>query len=822
MSLEGPKCVAFRSEKTGSYLRYVHESNKPFMELSGEDCITPYTRFYVETSKEHQGLVHIRCCYNNTYWVAKEKQQEDGGGWIITTVDEPEDDLSNPSCTLFNLVPADPLPLLPAMEDDDDSPPHSVRFLHAGLGKQVDLQSEAGKDSKNIDLNAYTLLNFSGQEKQLPGHVVFKGDNGKYLSGQVIQRSNYLAFALDDMADATVINTTHYMSNGNVRIRNIHFGMFWRRSPNWIWADSSDWGSGNRDTVFAVQKVGDVFAFRNMGNNSFCKRLTDQGKTSCLNAAVNTITIEARIEVEEPVFSREIYDVNYDLSKARIHDRKVVAMDTSGGDNNSNANDRIKLSFTYTVTEISTWDSTLSWMLGVETKIKAGVPLIADGSVTIKSEFTGSYSWGSSIEKSTSRQSEYDADVPPHTRVTVTMLAEQASCDVPFSYKQRDLMYDGRTVIQTKNDGLYIGANSFHFRFLHAGLGKQVDLQSEAGKDSKNIDLNAYTLVDFSGQEKQLPRHVVFKGDNGKYLSGQVIQRSNYLAFALDDMADATVINTTHYMSNGNVRIRNIHFGMFWRRSPNWIWADSSDWGSGNRDTVFAVQKVRDVFALRNMGNNSFCKRLTDEGKTSCLNAAVKNITIEARIEVEEPVFSREIYDVNYDLSKARIHDRKVVAMDTSGGDNNSNANDRIKLSFTYTVTEISTWDSTLSWMLGVETKIKAGVPLIADGSVTIKSEFTGSYSWGSSIEKSTSRQSEYDADVPPHTRVTVTMLAEQASCDVPFSYKQRDLMYDGRTVIQTKHDGLYIGANSFHFRFDRRDEKLTDIIDNTEASMNA
>ncbi|KAG8090534.1 hypothetical protein GUJ93_ZPchr0011g28416 [Zizania palustris] len=468
MLSEGPKCVAFRSEKTGRYLRYAHESDKPLLELSGEDCISPYTRFYVEASKEHQGLMHIRCCYNNTYWVAKE-QQQDGGGWIITTVDEPEDDLSNPSCTLFNLVPAEPLPLLPAMEDDDDSPPHSVRLLHARLGKQVDLQvatgeSEVGKDSKN-DLNAYTLVDFRGQEKQLPRYVVFKGDNDKYLSGRVIQRYNYLQFASDDMADETVINTTHYLSNGTVRIKNIHFGRFWRRSPNWIWADSSDTGSSNRDTIFTVVKVGGIFALRNMGNNSYCKRLTTEGKTNCLNAAVKTIAIDARLKVEEPVFSRQIYDVTYNLSKARIYDKKVIAMDRSAGDNNGSTNSRIKLSFTYSETQTTSWDSTLSLMLGVETKIKAGVPLIADGSVTIKAEFTGSYTWGESIEKSVSRQTEYEADVAPHTRVTITLVAEQAHCDVPFSYKQRDIMYDGRTVIQTKHDGIYTCANSFSFRF---------------------------------------------------------------------------------------------------------------------------------------------------------------------------------------------------------------------------------------------------------------------------------------------------------------------------------------------------------------------
>ncbi|KAG8090533.1 hypothetical protein GUJ93_ZPchr0011g28325 [Zizania palustris] len=319
----------------------------------------------------------------------------------------------------------------------------------------------------------------------------------------------------------------------------------------------------------------------------------------------------------------------------------------------------------------------------------------------------------------------------------------------------------------------------------------------------------AATALGVAGQEKLLPPYVVFKGDNGKYLSGRVIQRYNYLQFASDNMEDATVINRTHYCNDGNVRILNSHFGRFWRRSPNWIWADSSDISCRNPNTVFTVVKLGNIFALRNMGNENYYTRLTSEGKTSCLNAAVKTITAEAKLEIREPVLSREIYDVTYDLSKARIYDKKVLAMDSSASDNNGSTNSRIKLSFTYPETEITSWDSSLSLMLGVETKIKAGVPLIADGTATVKAEFTGSYTWGSSIEKSASKQTEYEVDVPPHTRVTVTMLAEKAYCDVPFSYKQRDIMYDGQTIMQTKHDGIYTGANSFSFKFDRKDEKI-------------
>ncbi|KAG8090123.1 hypothetical protein GUJ93_ZPchr0011g28206 [Zizania palustris] len=247
---ELPRCVAFRSDQNGSYLRYVHGSDgKTFLESSGEDCISPHTRFYVEPSKENDGLVHIRCCYNNKYWAVQQQQEGDVGGWIIHTVHELEDDLSKPSCTLFKLDPA------------TENQPQSVRFLLAQLGKHVSMFSSSNKTN-----------------------------------------NNYLY---------------------------------------------------------------------NLGNNNFCKRLWQDG-------------------------------------------------------------------------------------IGFQ---------VAEESVEIKNEFSGEYKWGSSLEKTTEQQIEYELIVPPMSKVTVSLIASKASCDVPFSYKQEDVLYDGRVVTYDMDDGIYTGINCYDFKY---------------------------------------------------------------------------------------------------------------------------------------------------------------------------------------------------------------------------------------------------------------------------------------------------------------------------------------------------------------------
>uniref|UniRef100_A0A0D9XU75 Agglutinin domain-containing protein n=1 Tax=Leersia perrieri TaxID=77586 RepID=A0A0D9XU75_9ORYZ len=462
-----PQCVAFRLEHNGSYLRFAHENketNKSFLDANGEDCISPYTRFYLEPSKQHDGLVHIRCCYNNTYWAVQE-QLQDGAGWIIGTANEPEDDLSKASCTLFKLIPA-----------SDDSP-DSIRFLHAQLGKHACTFSSSDIANKNLtgsymhvagqadnNFNTYTVIDLS-QQKNLPKYVTFWGNNWKYLSARKIEGYNYLQFASEDIGDPTVINTTFTNNDGTVRIKSNHFGKFWRRSPNWIWADSTDTSNRNRDTLFKVVKAGEFFALRNMGNNNFCKRLTTEGKTSCLNAAVSTISAEAKLKVEEAVISRRIYNVDFDLSKARTYGKRALIMSTASALNLTTVNNKATLTLDYQETDKRTWDSTVSWKLTAEASISAGIPMIGEASVTVTNEFNGEYKWGSTLEKIIKQNVQYEATIPPKTRVTVSLIATQGSCDVPFSYKQEDVLYDGRTVTYTMNDGLYTGVNCYDFKY---------------------------------------------------------------------------------------------------------------------------------------------------------------------------------------------------------------------------------------------------------------------------------------------------------------------------------------------------------------------
>ncbi|KAG5547073.1 hypothetical protein RHGRI_012938 [Rhododendron griersonianum] len=513
MALALPRFSVIQSITLGKkYLRYIHEDGDlhGFLQFSGEEIVSPFAKFEIERAKtaRNTGFVHIRCCYNNKYWVAR-------GPFIVAGADEPNEDQSQWSCTLFEPIPVYGegrstgstnsttvhvrfrhvqrgdyyLRSLMTRDHDHARPSEQqststgfigvlVHFLNllmnqydSCLCSQSDL-SDDQRDQRSLThttqstsprLDVFGIIDWESL-LILPKHIALKGDNGQYLSARWIEGHQYLRFASNDNGDPTVGNEVFITKEGNVRIKNNHFGKFWRRSPNWIWADSNDTTTNNSDTLFSPVKVGDnVVALRNLGNNNFCKRLTTEGKRSCLNAAVTTISREARLVVEELVISRNIDNLKFRLLDARIYNQNIITMVTKTATNNTPVSNTSTLKLLRKETRSTTWNGSVSLKLGVKTSIRTGIPLIVKGRVEVSAEFIGKYQWGKTVSTENTVETEYTITVPPMSKVTVSLLATQGSCDVPFSYSQRDTLMDGKQVIYNFDDGVYTGINSFNF-----------------------------------------------------------------------------------------------------------------------------------------------------------------------------------------------------------------------------------------------------------------------------------------------------------------------------------------------------------------------
>ncbi|GFY94439.1 hypothetical protein Acr_09g0008850 [Actinidia rufa] len=424
-----PRFVVLKSNYNSKYLRYINEDVQVhgFLQFSGEEVVSPYVKYEVEMAKNGKGLVHIRCCYNNKYWV----RWSSSHWWIVAGADEPDEDQSKWSCTLFEPVYADDAKTI-------------VRFRHVQLGHNACLWRAApphesclfaGSAQPDKDLcDVYTIIDWESL-LILPKHIAFKGDNGNYLSARWIEGYRYLQFASSDIGDPTVGNEMTPPATTPIHC-------FW-----------------------PIKVDNNIVALRNLGNNNFCKRLTTEGKTSCLNAAVSSISREARLEVCELVISRNIYNVNFRLMDARIYNQNVLTMATGNAINRSQEPNTIDMKLSYTDTRSSTWNANISLKLGVKTSVQTGIPLIAEGKVEISAEFSGAYQWGETQSSTTVMETVYKVTVPPMTMVKVSLLATKGSCDVPFSYSQRDTLINGQQTTHHMDDGVYTGMNCFNFKY---------------------------------------------------------------------------------------------------------------------------------------------------------------------------------------------------------------------------------------------------------------------------------------------------------------------------------------------------------------------
>ncbi|KAL8128138.1 uncharacterized protein LOC141720120 [Apium graveolens] len=452
-----PSFIVLRSQFNNTLLRYVKEEVdiKGWLQFHGEHVSSPEAKFEVHKSGNGNGLVHIRSCYNNKYLVMLNKHSP----WIVAKAEKPEEDQSKFSCTL----------LRPYSVDWD---PTKIRLTHVYLNKNLAFWEAAAPHygcvyagSPTENASEFTLLNVIDWETLvfLPQYVAFKGDNDKFLRGHGKDHHNYLQFGADNMEDnpTTVGHEIIQISNGNIRIRSLNTDQYWRATPRWIWADSTN--PKDDFTEFKPIKIDkQTIALRNVATNDICKMRSDDGKTNCLDAGTDEIiTSAAKFKVSELVLSRKIENVRYRLTDARIYDETVEPVYISTFSNDHTQTNHEKINETVTIKTTTTWSSQLSLQVNIETTIKTGIPCIANGKVKVGLQFAGQYSWGEAKEDETEKTFEYTINVPPKKTVNARITARRVQCDVPYSYSQHDLLYSGETVITDKDDGLFTGKNNY-------------------------------------------------------------------------------------------------------------------------------------------------------------------------------------------------------------------------------------------------------------------------------------------------------------------------------------------------------------------------
>ncbi|MBA0585159.1 uncharacterized protein LOC128039700 [Gossypium raimondii] len=465
MRLALPNFIVLQPVDKIDYLGYIHEGgdHDGYLRFMEPQAASPYAKFEIEFSASND-FVHIRSCQNNKYWERKQILSISGGYWVTATADKKEDDQSKESCTLFKVTSVDH-----AM--------NTVRIMHVQSGCYLCCwRWDSEKYTRGMysfytthDQNGFDIFKFIDWNSLLilPRFVAFKGYNNKYLCLRRVEWDlPYMQFSSDDIGDSTVALEIFPTDDGYVRIKPVCTDKFWRRSPNWIWADSNDSSSKNTDTVFRpVRSDNKTIGLINLGNNAFCKSLTTEGKSDCLNAATYSLTKEARLIVEEPVLSREIYGVKYHLGNSRVYGEIVLIVAKNSASNFSNEPATLDVKLSYTDIKTTNWKNSFSLKLGTKATMDFNIPLIFEGKVELSGEVQTGIDWGETNTTTTVVDVVYKVTVPPRTKVIVCIIATKGMCDVPFTYMQRDTLYDGTSVTNEIQGGTYTGSNYYSTNF---------------------------------------------------------------------------------------------------------------------------------------------------------------------------------------------------------------------------------------------------------------------------------------------------------------------------------------------------------------------
>ncbi|KAI3898339.1 hypothetical protein MKX03_033570 [Papaver bracteatum] len=474
-----PRYVMFQSTQNHRYLHLNKASSSVGpMHFHGDYSYGLETRFEVvpatkeKLDNEGNQLVHIRSMHNNKFW---EKTRNSNTDWITATAEKTEENPGSAGCTLFE---AEHL----GQDSASKSDIYNIILRHKNSGYYIiashdqtmysGLKLDAKKPdvfSKFLDWQSIVML---------PEIIRIKGDNGNYL--RAYPKDGYLGFDPNFSNEPVFEFEVSASRDGGIRIKSVQYGKYWvdDERSEWVFRDGDFSTEHDTNTVFIATKIEhNKIALRCLKNNLFCKRLSRHNKDNCLATDMDYIDKYTPLIIEEPVNSRTIDNVEYRIEDARIYDEHEVALVSLEAINKRDVTDTANLNLTHTETYTRQWTTALSLTVGVKASLSCKIPLInGGGSISRSIEFNDSYEWGHDHKKEHTEGDKITVNLPPLSRVKVALTAKRASCEIPFSYTQRDTMENGHPKVYQKHDGLFKGHNAFNYFTDH---GKITELTPE-------------------------------------------------------------------------------------------------------------------------------------------------------------------------------------------------------------------------------------------------------------------------------------------------------------------------------------------------------
>ncbi|KAF4385472.1 hypothetical protein G4B88_005804, partial [Cannabis sativa] len=418
-----PRFAVVKSDFKKTYLRHITKEEStakgvpPTSLLSdGNDITSPNVKFELISAKKNPKWVHIRCSHNNKFLTMQVDKNNVDNPWVIlASSGEPiEKDSPEQPGTWFQVTKDGDTSFKFTHVASQRCAAFYRESLYAVLGIPVD--GDAKMTEFDI-LDWQSLVLFPKTPT-----VAFLGPNNKYLTPY--GDDSVMLFNSVDITDVGVAHQIFVVGDGYICVKNVSTGTFWTLSyKNWIYAIVHD---------------------------------------------LKDATLFWPLVVVETAGSRSIYGIDFRPDEGRIYNVQALEKAHASAENYDEKDDNtLNLTFSYKTSRATTYSASGSFKIGVHTSIEVSeVPLVAKETIGFSYEFTTTIGWASTKTVETATESTYTVKVPSKTRTTVTLIATQGMCDVPFSYTQRDVLHDGSVIIHKLNDGIFTGLNTFNMDFI--------------------------------------------------------------------------------------------------------------------------------------------------------------------------------------------------------------------------------------------------------------------------------------------------------------------------------------------------------------------
>ncbi|CAN0913843.1 hypothetical protein LINGRAHAP2_LOCUS28182 [Linum grandiflorum] len=443
-----------------------------FGSSTDEGIWSPYAKFEVEDSDIGGGMVHLKSSYNQKYLRRASENPTNPG--IEAAADEPEEDISKWSCTLFRIADN-------ALQIQCNGRMWTLRAEHVpSLNDGIFLRVDDGTPRPDPVAQVFTKFDLADLDMlpTLPTRVCFKADNNRYL--QVVRTTN---------AAGQVVHLAMFTSNDR-RDREAHFRVVPTRLRTVVLApmalpdtylvrassgayqassNRNDWRTAALEPVTLNFAGPAAVAFRSMAHlfrHFMVRRESDNAFMA--SGGDSGIVAQAEFLVEDTVRSRQLSNIQFLYDDMKMLDPTPVAVLTKNVVNGSAVStQQAHLAFRYSEYQSNHWETTHSWQVGVSvgstTTVSARLPVLkfikaeATYSVGVEAGYQGEHIVGETKETESEMETSFTVKVPPRTQSFVHMTVSRAKIHLPYTYTQREVRHDGSAVAFKRADGLYEG-----------------------------------------------------------------------------------------------------------------------------------------------------------------------------------------------------------------------------------------------------------------------------------------------------------------------------------------------------------------------------